>query len=73
MDRSRLRPSPRLGVSLVFAINGFLGANWVARIPAVVQKLETSMDTLGTLLLLFAPAFVTNSFNVVYIGLTPDR
>jgi MFS family permease len=50
----RFAPSPRLGVSLFFGVNGFLGANWVSRIPAVVQKLEIGMDTLGTLLLLFA-------------------
>jgi MFS family permease len=50
----RITPSPRLGVSLFFGINGFLGANWVSRIPAVVRKLEIGMDTLGTVLLLFA-------------------
>lgn len=50
----RFQPSPRLGVSLIFGVNGFLGANWVSRIPAVVQKLSIGMDTLGTLLLLFA-------------------
>lgn len=50
----RIIPSPRLGVSLFFGINGFLGANWVSRIPAIVQKLGIGMDTLGTVLLLFA-------------------
>lgn len=50
----RIAPSPRLGVSLFFGVNGFLGANWVSRIPAVVQKLGIGMDTLGALLLLFA-------------------
>lgn len=54
MQRSRLTPSPRLGVSLFFGVNGFLGANWIARIPAVVQKLDIGLDALGTLLLLFA-------------------
>lgn len=49
-----ISPSPRLGVSLFFGINGFLGANWIARIPAIVEKLDINKATLGSLLLLFA-------------------
>ena len=49
-----IAPTPRLGVSLFFGVNGFLSANWIARIPAVVDKLEISKATLGSLLLLFA-------------------
>jgi MFS family permease len=52
--RAGLTPSPRLGVSLFFGVNGFLSANWIARIPAVVDKLDISKASLGTLLLLFA-------------------
>jgi len=52
--RLGVAPSPRLGVSLFFGINGFLSANWIARIPAVVDKLDISKASLGTLLLLFA-------------------
>lgn len=54
MRHTAVAPSPRLGVSLFFGVNGFLSANWIARIPAVVDKLDISKASLGTLLLLFA-------------------
>ncbi len=42
---------PRFAISAVFFVNGFILANWVARIPAVTQKLELDSAQLGTALL----------------------
>lgn len=42
---------PRLVISAIFLVNGFILANWVARIPAVTQKLELNNAQLGTALL----------------------
>lgn len=41
----------RFAVSSIFFVNGFILANWVARIPAITQKLELSNAQLGTALL----------------------
>ncbi|MDX1415844.1 MAG: MFS transporter [Candidatus Promineifilaceae bacterium] len=42
---------PRLSVLGAFFINGFLIATWVARIPAIQEKLNLSKGTLGLVLL----------------------
>jgi len=43
--------SPRHAVSLVFFVNGFVLASWIARIPAITDKLDLSEGQLGTALL----------------------
>jgi MFS family permease len=47
-------PSPRVAVSTVFAVLGFVSAGWIARIPAVTSKLELDTAQLGLLLLFIA-------------------
>jgi MFS family permease len=47
-------PSPRVGVSLYFAIGGLLSASWIARIPAMTSRLDLSTGTLGLILLAFS-------------------
>ncbi|MFW0796502.1 MFS transporter [Gordonia sp. CPCC 205515] len=49
----------RVGVAVVFALNGFLAAMWVAHIPVISTRTGVSHDQLGGLLLLLgASAFV---------------
>src|SRR3954452_17690871 len=43
--------SSRLGVGLLFFMNGALIATWVSRIPAVQAQLSLSHGKLGTVLL----------------------
>lgn len=43
--------TPRLAISLLFFSNGFLLANWLARIPAVTRQLELSNAQVGSALL----------------------
>ncbi len=43
--------SPRQAISLVFLVNGFVLANWVARIPAISDRLGLSEGELGSALL----------------------
>lgn len=43
--------NPRLAISLLFFTNGFLLANWLARIPAVTQQLDLSNAQVGSALL----------------------
>ncbi len=42
----------RLSVSLFFFINGYINANWVARIPELQEFYNVSNSELGTLLLI---------------------
>ncbi len=49
----------RAAVTLVFALNGFLAAMWVAHIPVITERTGVSHDQLGGLLLLLGgSAFV---------------
>src|SRR5690242_1170164 len=41
----------RIAVTLIFLIHGVLVASWLARIPAVQQKLQMSVGLLGAVLL----------------------
>lgn len=54
-----LRPSPRMAVSTVFAVLGFVSAGWIARIPAVTDKLDLDTARLGMLLLFIAIGSLT--------------
>ncbi|MFW0790029.1 MFS transporter [Gordonia sp. CPCC 205333] len=49
----------RIAVTVVFALNGFLAAMWVAHIPVITDRTGVSHETLGGLLLLLGgSAFV---------------
>lgn len=52
-------PSPRVAVSTVFAVLGFVSAGWIARIPAVTTKLNLDTAQLGLLLLFIAIGSLT--------------
>ena len=55
MFRTLLRnPNPRTAVSTFFAVMGFISAAWIARIPALTDKLDLDTAQLGTLLLFIA-------------------
>ena len=54
-----LTPSPRVAVSTVFAVLGFVSAGWIARIPAVTTKLNLDTAQLGLLLLFIAIGSLT--------------
>lgn len=54
-----LRPTPRLAVSTVFAVLGLVSAGWIARIPAVTEKLDLDTARLGLLLLFIAIGSLT--------------
>ena len=41
----------RLGVTIIFAINGFLYASWVSRLPRLQEQFAVSHAELGTALL----------------------
>jgi len=56
---SRITPSPRVAVSTVFAVLGFVSAGWIARIPAVTSKLGLDTAQLGLLLLFIAIGSLT--------------
>ncbi|MEJ7837956.1 MAG: MFS transporter, partial [Thermomicrobiales bacterium] len=47
-------PTPRVSVSLFFAVGGFLSSSWIARIPAMTSRLDLSTGTLGLILLAFS-------------------
>jgi MFS family permease len=49
-----LAPSPRLAVSIYFFVTGFLSATWIARIPAMTNRLDLSAGRLGFILLAIA-------------------
>jgi MFS family permease len=51
---STFSPSPRTAVSTVFAVLGFVSAGWIARIPAVTEKLNLDTAQLGLILLFIA-------------------
>jgi len=48
------QPSPRTAVSTFFAVVGFISAGWIARIPALTDKLDLDTAQLGSLLLFIA-------------------
>ncbi len=52
-------PSPRVAVSSYFALMGFISAGWIARIPAVTEKLDLDTAQLGLLLLFIAIGSLT--------------
>ncbi len=54
MRRFVPEPSPRTAVSTFFAVVGFISAGWIARIPALTDKLDLDTAQLGTLLLFIA-------------------
>lgn len=54
MRRIFPQPSPRSAVSAFFAVVGFISAGWIARIPALTDKLDLDTAQLGTLLLFIA-------------------
>jgi fucose permease len=49
-----MRPTPRIAVSIMFFINGFLYANWVARLPRVQEVYGLDHGDLGIVLLMAA-------------------
>ena len=54
MFPSLRQPSPRTAVSTFFAVVGFISAGWIARIPALTDKLDLDTAQLGTILLFIA-------------------
>ncbi|MDQ3656481.1 MAG: MFS transporter [Chloroflexota bacterium] len=54
MPQTLRQPSPRTAVSTFFAVVGFISAGWIARIPALTDKLDLDTAQLGTLLLFIA-------------------
>lgn len=50
-ERRRATGWARLGVSAIFLLNGAGAGNWVARIPAIRDKLQLDTQTLGLALL----------------------
>lgn len=54
MAQALRQPSPRTAVSTFFAVVGFISAGWIARIPALTDKLDLDTAQLGTILLFIA-------------------
>lgn len=54
MPQALRQPSPRTAVSTFFAVVGFISAGWIARIPALTDKLDLDTAQLGTILLFIA-------------------
>ena len=54
MPQTLRQPSPRTAVSTFFAVVGFISAGWIARIPALTDKLDLDTAQLGSLLLFIA-------------------
>ena len=54
MPQALRQPSPRTAVSTFFAVVGFISAGWIARIPALTDKLDLDTAQLGSLLLFIA-------------------
>jgi MFS family permease len=63
-------PTPRVTVSTYFVITGFLSAGWIARIPALTEKLDLDTAQLGSLLLFIAIGSIA-AFQI--IGRTIER
>ncbi len=59
MSRLLPTPSPRTAVSTFFGVTGFISAGWIARIPALTDKLDLDTAQLGTLLLFIAIGSLT--------------
>ena len=53
-ELEKLRLRARIGISLVFFINGVMFATWISRIPAVTHKLDLSSAQLGMALIAVA-------------------
>lgn len=51
--RTMSMPPPRLAVSLLFLMNGFIVGSWAPKIPELKERLAISEFTLGLLILVF--------------------